>query len=145
VTVWSLASKAIGSMPYKFNKSRRHRTCRAKYRVTNWPDSASALIRRGSLKVWLTGGGDRGLAGAGHWKAGGQPIYWAIALCRVRSHRCATEEAGKIDQINAFRPQVKRQYRPASLPRKALPSSRLAVRTARPAAACTATGPVSAA
>ena len=41
-------------MPYKFNESRRHKIPKARYRVTNWPEYDAALVRRGSLTVWLT-------------------------------------------------------------------------------------------
>src|SRR5689334_25173485 len=41
-------------MPYKFNESRRHKIPKARYRVTNWPEYDAALIRRGSLTVWMT-------------------------------------------------------------------------------------------
>jgi len=42
------------SMPYKFNDGRRRKIPKAKYRVTNWPDYDAALVRRGSLTVWVT-------------------------------------------------------------------------------------------
>jgi hypothetical protein len=41
-------------MPYKFNEGRRHKIPRAKYRVMNWPEYDAALVRRGSLTVWMT-------------------------------------------------------------------------------------------
>jgi Transposase DDE domain len=41
-------------MPYKFNESRRHRIAKAKYGVMNWPRYDSALVKRGSLTVWMT-------------------------------------------------------------------------------------------
>src|ERR687890_1772132 len=41
-------------MPYKANEARRHRSPRARYRVTNWPEYDGALQRRGSLTVWVT-------------------------------------------------------------------------------------------
>ncbi len=41
-------------MPYKFNESRRHKILTARYRVTNWPDYDAALIRSGSMTVWVT-------------------------------------------------------------------------------------------
>jgi hypothetical protein len=40
-------------MPYTFNESRRHKIPTAKYRVTNWPEYDAALVKRGSLTVWL--------------------------------------------------------------------------------------------
>ena len=41
-------------MPYRFNKPRRHRIPRARYRVQNWPEYDRALQQRGSLTVWVT-------------------------------------------------------------------------------------------
>jgi hypothetical protein len=41
-------------MPYRFNKPRRHRIPRARYRVQNWPEYDRALRQRGSLTVWVT-------------------------------------------------------------------------------------------
>jgi hypothetical protein len=41
-------------MPYKFNESRRHKIRKAKYRVTSWPEYDAALIKRGSLSIWMT-------------------------------------------------------------------------------------------
>ena len=56
-TVWRYGhwpSPADGTMPYKFNESRRHKIPKARYRVTNWPEYDAALVRRGSLTVWFT-------------------------------------------------------------------------------------------
>ena len=67
-------------MPYKFNEARRHKIPKAKYKVTNWPEYDAALVRRGSLTVWLT---DEAIAG---WhapvsgKRGGQPVYSDLAI-----------------------------------------------------------------
>ena len=41
-------------MPHKFNEARRHKIPKAKYKVMNWPEYDAALVRRGSLTVWLT-------------------------------------------------------------------------------------------
>ena len=41
-------------MPYKFNEARRHKIPKSKYRVTNWPQYDTALLRRGSLTLWFT-------------------------------------------------------------------------------------------
>ena len=41
-------------MPYKSNERRRHNIPVARYRVTNWPEYDAALVRRGSVTVWLT-------------------------------------------------------------------------------------------
>jgi hypothetical protein len=67
-------------MPYKLNEGRRHRIPRARYRVTNWPDCDAALVRRGSLTIWVT---EEAIAG---WHAratgtrGGQPVYSDLAI-----------------------------------------------------------------
>lgn len=41
-------------MPYKLNEGCRHKILKARYRVTDWPDTDAALVRRGRLTVWLT-------------------------------------------------------------------------------------------
>src|SRR3954468_23859516 len=41
-------------MPYKANTDRRHKIPKMRYRVTNWPDYDAALVRRGSLTLWVT-------------------------------------------------------------------------------------------
>jgi hypothetical protein len=41
-------------MPYKANEPRRHKIPRARYKVENWAEYDAALIRRGSLTVWVT-------------------------------------------------------------------------------------------
>jgi hypothetical protein len=40
-------------MPYKFTEGRRHKIPKAKYRVTNWPEYDAALVKRGSVTVWM--------------------------------------------------------------------------------------------
>src|SRR5580704_15353156 len=67
-------------MPYKFNQSRRHKIPTARYRVTNWPDYDAALVRRGSLTLWVT---EEAVAA---WHApvtrrrGGQTVYSDLAI-----------------------------------------------------------------
>src|ERR1700679_3345639 len=67
-------------MPYKFNDRRRHKIPKARYRGTNWPEYDTALVRRGSLTVWLT---EEALLA---WHApvtgerGGQAVYGDIAI-----------------------------------------------------------------
>ena len=67
-------------MPYKFNEGRRHKIPKASYRVTNWPAYEAALVRRGSLTMWLTE------EAIGAWYApatggqGGQPVYSDLAI-----------------------------------------------------------------
>jgi hypothetical protein len=67
-------------MPFKANADRRHKFSGAKYQVTNWADYDAALVRRGSLTVWVT---DEAIAG---WhvpatgKRGGQLVYSDLAI-----------------------------------------------------------------
>jgi hypothetical protein len=67
-------------MPYKASAERRHKIPKARYRVTNWPDYDAALVRRGSLTLWVT---EEALA-AWHapetGKRGGQPVYSDVAI-----------------------------------------------------------------
>jgi DDE family transposase len=67
-------------MPYKFNESRRHKVPKAKYRVTNWPEYDAALVKRGSLTVWMTEEAIAAWQAPATGKRGGQPIYSAIAI-----------------------------------------------------------------
>jgi hypothetical protein len=67
-------------MPYKFNETRRHKIPRAKYRVTNWPEYDAALIKRGSLTIWITEEAVAAWQAPATGKRGGQPIYSAIAI-----------------------------------------------------------------
>jgi len=41
-------------MPYKANEPRRHKIPKARYKVENWAEYNAALVRRGSLTVWVT-------------------------------------------------------------------------------------------
>ena len=67
-------------MPYKFNESRRHKIPKAKYRVTNWPEYDAALVKRGSLTVWMTEEAIAAWQAPATGKRGVQPIYSAIAI-----------------------------------------------------------------
>jgi hypothetical protein len=67
-------------MPYKFNESRRHKIRKAKYRVTNWPEYDAALIKRGSLTIWMTEEAIAAWRAPATGKRGGQPIYSTIAI-----------------------------------------------------------------
>jgi transposase len=67
-------------MPYKFNESRRHKIPQARYRVTNWPEYDAALVRRGSLTVWLTEEAVAAWHAPATGERGGQPTYSAIAI-----------------------------------------------------------------
>jgi hypothetical protein len=67
-------------MPYKFNESRRHKIPKAKYRVTNWPEYDAALIKRGSLTIWMTEEAIAAWRAPATGKRGGQPIYSTIAI-----------------------------------------------------------------
>jgi hypothetical protein len=67
-------------MPYKFNESRRHKIPNAGYRVVNSQQYDSALLRRGSLTVWLTDEvvSARHAPARGEW--GGQAVYSNISI-----------------------------------------------------------------
>jgi transposase len=67
-------------MPYKFNESRRHKIPTARYRVTNWPEYDAALIRRGSLTIWVTAEAVAAWHASPTGERGGQPTYSAIAI-----------------------------------------------------------------
>src|SRR6516165_6205648 len=67
-------------MPYKFHESRRHMFPKARYRVTNWPEYDAALVRRGSLTLWLTEEAVAASRAPATGERGGQPIYSAIAI-----------------------------------------------------------------
>ena len=67
-------------MPYKFNESRRHKIPVARYRVTNWPEYDAALVRRGSLTVWITEEAVAAWHAPATGERGGQPVYSAIAI-----------------------------------------------------------------
>src|SRR5208282_847998 len=67
-------------MPYKFNEARRHKIPKAKYRVTNWPDYDAALVRRGSLTVWVTEEAIAAWHAPATGKRGGQPVYSDLAI-----------------------------------------------------------------
>jgi hypothetical protein len=67
-------------MPYKFNESRRHKIRKAKYRVTSWPEYDAALIKRGSLSIWMTKAAIAAWRAPATGKRGGQPIYSTIAI-----------------------------------------------------------------
>lgn len=67
-------------MPYKFNERCRHKIPKARYRVTNWPDYEAALVRRGSLTVWLTEEAIAAWYAAATGERGGQPVYSDLAI-----------------------------------------------------------------
>ena len=67
-------------MPYKFNECRRHKIARTRYRVTNWPDYDAALVRRGSLTVWVTEEAIDGWHAPATGKRGGQPVCSDLAI-----------------------------------------------------------------
>jgi hypothetical protein len=67
-------------MPYKFNEARRHKIPKAKYRVTNWPEYDAALVRRGSLTVWVTEQAVATWHTPATGKRGGQPVYSDLAI-----------------------------------------------------------------
>src|SRR3979411_876372 len=67
-------------MPYKFNEARRHKIPKAKYRVTNWPEYDAALVRRGSLTVWVTDEAIAAWHAPATGKRGGQLTYSDLAI-----------------------------------------------------------------
>jgi hypothetical protein len=67
-------------MPYKFNESRRHKIPKTRYRVTNWPEYDAALVRRGSLIVWLTEEAVSAWHAPATGERGGQAVYADIAI-----------------------------------------------------------------
>jgi len=67
-------------MSYKFNEPRRHKIPKTKYRVTNWPEYDAALVRRGSLTVWVTEEAIAGWHAPATGKPGGQPFYSDLAI-----------------------------------------------------------------
>jgi hypothetical protein len=67
-------------MPYKFNEGRRHKIPKPKYRVMNWPEYDAAMVKRGSLTLWITEEAIAAWQAPSTGKRGGQPIYSAIAI-----------------------------------------------------------------
>jgi hypothetical protein len=67
-------------MPYKFNEDHRHKIPKAKYRVMNWAEYDAALVKRGSVTVWITEEAIAAWQAPATGKRGGQPIYSAIAI-----------------------------------------------------------------
>src|SRR3984893_5837194 len=67
-------------MPYKFNEARRHKLPKAKYKVTNWPEYDAALVRRGSLTVWVTDEAIAAWHAPATGKRGGQLTYSDLAI-----------------------------------------------------------------
>ena len=67
-------------MPYKFTEGRRHKFSKARYRVTNWPESDAALVRWGSLTMWFTEEAVAAWHAPASREWGGQPLDSAIAI-----------------------------------------------------------------
>lgn len=67
-------------MPYKFNGCRRHKIPKAKYQVTNWPDYDAALVRRGSLTLWVTEDAVAAWHAPATGRRGGQTVYSDLAI-----------------------------------------------------------------
>ena len=67
-------------MPYKFNGCRRHKIPKAKYQVTNWPDYDAALVRRGSLTLWVTEDAVAAWHAPATGRRGGQTVYFDLAI-----------------------------------------------------------------
>jgi hypothetical protein len=101
-------------MPYKFNDGRRRKIPKAKYRVANWPDYDAALVRRGSLMVWMT---EEAVA---EWHApvtgrrGGQPVYSDLAIetglaLRLVLHQPLRQTEGALRSITDLPPAFERR------------------------------------
>jgi transposase len=67
-------------MPYKANAGRRHKIPLARYRVTNWPDYDAALVRRGSLTLWVTEEAVAAWHAPVTGRRGGQTVYSDLAI-----------------------------------------------------------------
>ena len=94
-------------MPYRFNEGRRHKFPEARYRVTNWRDYNSALVRRGELTVWLTVETIAAWYAPATGERGGQPIYSAIAIetaltLRLVFHQPLRQTEGLLRSIAAL-------------------------------------------
>src|ERR1700688_3679559 len=67
-------------MPHKINGCRRHKMPKAEYRVANWPDYDAALVRRGSLTVWVTNEAIAAWHAPANGMRGGQRVYSDSAI-----------------------------------------------------------------
>ena len=67
-------------MLYKAKADRRHKIPKAKYRVTNWPDYDAALVRRGSLTVWVSEEAITEWHAPATGKRGAQTVYSDLAI-----------------------------------------------------------------
>src|SRR3954465_6339838 len=67
-------------MPDKANAERRHKIPKMRYRVTNWPDYDAALVRRGSLTLWITEEALAAWHAPATGKRGGQLVYADVAI-----------------------------------------------------------------
>jgi hypothetical protein len=90
-------------MPYKFNDGRCRKIPKAKYRVTNWPDYDTALVRRGSLAVWMTEEAVAAWHAPVTGRRGGQPVYSDLAIetglaLRLVLHLPLRQTEGRSDQ-----------------------------------------------
>ena len=93
-------------MPYKFNETRRHKIPKARYRVANWPEYDRALVRRGSITVWLSEEAVAAWHAPATGERGGQPVYSAIAIetglaLRLVFHRPLRQTEGLLRSLAA--------------------------------------------
>jgi Transposase DDE domain len=91
-------------MPYKFNETRRHKIPKARYRVANWPEYDAALVRRGSITVWLSEEAVEAWHAPATGERGGQPVYSAIAIetglaLRLVFHQLLRQTEGMLRSI----------------------------------------------
>jgi transposase len=94
-------------MPYKFNQSRRDKIPKARYRVTNWPEYDAALVRRGSLTVWLTEEAVSAWHAPATGERGDQAVYADIAIetglaLRLVLHQPLRQTEGALRSIAAL-------------------------------------------
>src|SRR6202051_5207245 len=88
-------------MPFKASADRRHKFPKAKYKVTNWPDYDAALVRRGSLTMWVTEEAIAAWHAPATGKRGGQPVYSDLAVetglsLRLVFHQPLSPNAGRL-------------------------------------------------
>src|SRR5690242_9994673 len=65
---------------HKANAARRHKIPKTRYRVTNWPEYDAALVRRGSLTLWITAEALAAWHAPATGKRGGRPVYSDVAI-----------------------------------------------------------------
>jgi hypothetical protein len=67
-------------MPFNFHASQRHRIPKARYRVHHCPEYDRSLVRRGDIRVWLSGDAIAGWRAACRRTLGGQRRFSNLAI-----------------------------------------------------------------